>query len=190
MQAVQRKEEIRQHAQVLFRERGYAATSMRDLAETMGIEAASLYNHISSKEDILIQICFSMAEAFFAAIEPVLVHEYSHKDKLRAMIEGHLDVIAANADASAVFLHEWRHLGEPYLTNFKAMRRRYEKLFVTLIEEGVTNSEFRNINAALAARTLLSALNWTYESTKSITSNTNSLTQELCDLLLNGICKD
>ena len=49
----------------MFREKGYAGTSMRDLANAVGIEAASLYNHIKSKEDLLLQICVAVAQDFF-----------------------------------------------------------------------------------------------------------------------------
>jgi AcrR family transcriptional regulator len=193
MQTLPRKDQIRQKAQILFRERGYAATSMRDLAETMGMEAASLYNHISSKEEILQQICFGMAEAFFAAIESVAELEVPAKEKLRTAINAHLRVIAANADASAVFLHEWRHIGEPFLSDFKIMRRRYEGIFRAIIEEGIASGEFRIMDADLAARTILSATNWTYESYKSSKSaaadSTASVAEQLTDLLMAGITK-
>ncbi len=91
MKPGERKDQIRVKAQALFRERGYSATSMRDLAETLGIEAASLYNHISSKEELLQQICFSMAEQFFVALEPVATSSLPPKEKLLAGIEAHLE---------------------------------------------------------------------------------------------------
>ena len=67
-----RKQQIEEKATKLFREKGYAATSMRDLAQVLGIEAASLYSHIKSKEEILQKICFRMADHFFEAWKSVL----------------------------------------------------------------------------------------------------------------------
>ena len=64
-----KKDLILQKAAAMFREKGFAATSMRDLAETVGIEAASLYNHIRSKNEILEAICFDVANRFNTNIE-------------------------------------------------------------------------------------------------------------------------
>jgi TetR/AcrR family transcriptional regulator, cholesterol catabolism regulator len=181
---IARKDQIRQKAQTLFRERGYRATSMRDLAETLGMEAASLYNHISSKEELLQQICFAMAGQFFEAVEPVAASALGPKEKLRAAIEAHLGVIAANSDASAVFLHEWHHMGEPFLNDFKLMRRRYEKMFRVIVEEGIFREVFRKIDPTLIVRTLLSGTNWTYESYKSHRSQGKLSEQEISEITL------
>jgi TetR/AcrR family transcriptional regulator, cholesterol catabolism regulator len=191
MKVIARRNQIREKAQTLFRERGYAATSMRDLADALGIEAASLYNHVASKEEILQEICFRMAEEFFSAIEPIVESGLGPKEKLRAATEAHLGVIAANADASAVFLHEWRHMGEPFLSDFKLMRRRYELLFRKMIEEGIHKGVFRKIDAAIAARTLLSATNWTFESHKSFKSlgklSPSEISGQITTILIEGI---
>ncbi|RYF93648.1 MAG: TetR/AcrR family transcriptional regulator, partial [Chitinophagaceae bacterium] len=61
-----RKDVIIAKAARLFREKGYSASSMRDLAEEVGVEAASLYNHISSKAEILQEICFKVANKFMS----------------------------------------------------------------------------------------------------------------------------
>ena len=186
MKPAARKDQIRVKAQALFRERGYSATSMRDLAETLGIEAASLYNHISSKEELLQQICFSMADEFFAAVEPIVASSLLPKEKVLAALEAHLGVIAANADASAVFLHEWRHMGEPFLNDFKLMRRRYEKIFRSIVEQGISNGEFRALEPQLTVRTMLSGTNWTYEVPKSAKLTPQNL-KEIATILLEGI---
>src|ERR1043166_6128824 len=66
-----RKEQIIATAARLFKKDGYAATSMRDIAAALEIEAASLYHHIKSKEEILESICFDMADKFLNGMREV-----------------------------------------------------------------------------------------------------------------------
>ena len=66
-----KKNLILKKAAAMFREKGFSATSMRDLAETIGIEAASLYNHIRSKNEILEAICFEVANRFNTHLETI-----------------------------------------------------------------------------------------------------------------------
>jgi TetR/AcrR family transcriptional regulator, cholesterol catabolism regulator len=190
MKSLQRKDQIRFKAQVMFRERGYAETSMRDLADSLGIEAASLYNHVTSKEEILQSICFGMAESFFKAIDAIMESQIPSREKLKAAIHAHLAVITENADASAVFQNEWRHMHEPFLTEFKHMRRRYEQCFRMIIEEGIMDGTFRDMDSRLAARIILSGTNWTYESYRSATVNTlKKVNDQITEMLIAGIDK-
>ena len=68
---ISRKDQIIQTASKLFRLKSYEAASMRDIASELGIEAASLYSHIKSKDEILEIICFRKAEEFLNAIAEV-----------------------------------------------------------------------------------------------------------------------
>lgn len=156
-----RKAQIDRTATALFRARGFAATSMRELATALGIEAGSLYSHIKSKEEILHRVCFALAEKFFVdftratadAARPVA-------QRLRAAVEAHVRVLTRDAAASAVFLHEWRHLSEPARTEFLALRDKYEAGFRHLVEQGVAQHELQTPDPAFAALTLLASLNW------------------------------
>ena len=67
-----RKEVILEKAAHLFRKNGFNATSMRDLAENVGVEAASLYNHINSKAELLQEICFKIANKFTEHMDEVM----------------------------------------------------------------------------------------------------------------------
>ena len=134
---IDRKSQIKEVAQALFRERGYAATSMRDLAKAVGIEPASLYSHITGKESLLREICFRMADEFFEAIRAIDRHRLELPEQLRQAVIAHLTVIWNNLDAASVFFHEWRYLDEPNLSRFRNMRREYEQLFRTMITEAM-----------------------------------------------------
>ncbi len=155
-----RKAQIDRTATALFRARGFAATSMRELATELGLEAGSLYSHIKSKEEILHRVCFGLAEAFFAGFAAATDSPASPAAQLRQAIEAHVRVLTRDSAASAVFLHEWRHLSEPARTEFLALRDRYEAAFRELIQRGLATGELHAPDAAFATLTLLASLNW------------------------------
>lgn len=156
-----RKAQIDRTATALFRARGFAATSMRELATELGLEAGSLYSHIKSKEEILHRVCFGLAEEFFASFEAATAEAtVPVATQLRRAIEAHVQVLTHDSAASAVFLHEWRHLSEPARQEFLVLRDRYEASFRTLIERGIAAGDLHAPDAAFAALTLLASLNW------------------------------
>lgn len=186
-----RKEQVIRSAAELFREKGYAAASMRDLAQKLGIEAASLYSHIKSKEEILQNLCFDMATEFRKSLDEVEKQKASASEKLKNGIIGHIQVMAKDLTASAVFMNEHRHLSQPYLREFLLLRINYINRFKDIIEEGVAKGEFKsNIDRKLAVMTLFSSLNWMplwYDPHSNIDSL--SLGQQLADMLVNGLKK-
>jgi TetR/AcrR family transcriptional regulator, cholesterol catabolism regulator len=159
---ISKKEKIEQVATSLFKEKGYNATSMRQLAEALNIEAASLYSHIKSKEEILQKICFRMAEDFFQAIEEILNKPLPPSKKLEQAIIAHINVITKDPDATAVFSNDWKHLSEPFVSDLMRMRNSYEEKFGEIIRQGVEAKEFVSLNPRLTVITILSSLNSVY----------------------------
>lgn len=186
-----RKEQVIRKAAELFREKGYAASSMRDLAQKLGIEAASLYSHIKSKEEILHSLCFDMATEFRKSLVEVEKLNVSASERLRLGIIGHVEVMAKDLTASAVFMNEHRHLSQPFLRDFLLLRINYINRFKAMIELGVKNGEFKStINTKLAVMTLFSSLNWMpqwYDPGSVI--QPLELGQQLSDMLVNGLKK-
>jgi AcrR family transcriptional regulator len=153
-----KKEVIIEKASKLFREKGFGAASMRDLAEHVGVEAASLYNHIQSKSEILQAICFKVANEFISRLEEV---EGSHEPalkKLESIIRFHIRMMLDKYEYVYISDHEWRHLPEPYLSNFLSQRRSYRKRLSDIIELGIEEKEIKNIDPYVAVLTILSAI--------------------------------
>lgn len=156
---ISRKEQIELAATDLFKTKGYSATSMRDIASKIGIEAASIYSHISSKEYILMTICFRMARAFMLGIEGILKTEDPIEVKFKNVIIQHVNIITKDIAASAVFWNEWRHLSEPLLSELAVMQRDYEHAFKSIIEQGVKEGKFEVYDISFSVMAILSSLN-------------------------------
>lgn len=153
-----RKDIIVKAAASLFREKGFKASSMRDLAEKVGVEAASLYNHIRSKTEILHEICFDVANRFFEHMNEVESSGKSAIEKIDTLLRFHIREMIANYEEVYVSDREWKYLSEPYLANFHNQRRQYRKRFAAIIEEGIRNKEIKKIDAATVVLIMLHAI--------------------------------
>ncbi len=153
-----KKEVIIEKASKLFREKGFGAASMRDLAEHVGVEAASLYNHIQSKSEILQAICFKVANEFISHLEVVESSNQPTLKKMETIIRLHIRMMLDQYEYVYISDHEWRHLPEPYLSNFLNQRRSYRKRLADIIEQGIQKGEMKNIEPYVAILTILSAV--------------------------------
>ena len=153
-----KKELILLKAAAMFREKGFAATSMRDLAETVGIEAASLYNHIRSKNEMLEAICFDVANRFNTNMDILEASAEKSITKVETLLRFHIQQMVGNYEEVYVSDREWRHLDEPYLSNFQNQRRIYRKRFAAIVEDGISKNEIKKIDAPTAILILLHAV--------------------------------
>jgi TetR/AcrR family transcriptional regulator, cholesterol catabolism regulator len=155
---ISKKEVIIKKASLLFRTKGFNAASMRELAEAVGVEAPSLYNHIGSKSELLQTICFKVANEFTVQLDTTESNTGSIIHKVELIIRFHINMMLDEFDEVFVANHEWKHLQEPFLSNFLNQRRSYEKRLVALLQEGIKKNELKNINPYVAVLTLLSAV--------------------------------
>jgi AcrR family transcriptional regulator len=154
-----RRRQIEDAASALFGARGFAGTSVRDIARLVDLQGGSLYAHVTSKEEVLWSIVDGAARRFRAAAEPIAGGAGSAGERLAAMVRAHVGVVTESRDRAAVFLLQWRFLGPERRAAIAAARDRYEGLFRRVIAEGVEAGEFDVADPALAARFVLSALN-------------------------------
>ena len=154
-----RKDAISRAAARLFREKGFSATGMRDLALEVGMEAASLYNHIRSKSELLQEICFRIAHTFTAQLDELEKDEsLSSLEKLEAVLRFHIRMWVDKLDEVLVTNNESRYLEEPYLSAFLNERRVYVRRLENIIEEGIRKGQVRQIEPYAAVLTLMSAV--------------------------------
>ena len=154
-----RRLQIEDAASALFRERGYAATSVRDIAQALDMQGGSLYAHVASKEDVLWSIVSRAADRFHAAVAGLADDNVPAPAKLREMIRAHVRVVTSQQKDAAVFLHEWRFLSAERRDAVGRRRDQYEALFRRVIRDGIAAEAFNPVDPRMAAMALLSALN-------------------------------
>lgn len=182
-----RKEEIIKTAAKLFKEKGYSAVTMRDLAKAVNIKAASLYNHIDSKQDILKTIIISLAEEFTDGMETIKSSEAVTIDKLRAIVALHVNITIQNTYGMASLNNDWMHL-EDQLEHYLALRKTYEQDFIEIIQSGIEAQEIRNANPEIIMFSILTTLRSLYLwLPKKDDLNRQELAKNLGDVLINGI---
>jgi AcrR family transcriptional regulator len=159
-----RRQAIEDVASDLFRERGYAATSIRDIARALSVQGASLYAHVTSKEDVLWGIVDRAATRFEEAADVAEAEAENHRrgdpaEAIAALVEAHIDVLTADVAEAGVFVNEWRFLGGERRRRILDRRDAYEARFRGHIERGIANGVFSLTDPAIAASTILSAVN-------------------------------
>jgi AcrR family transcriptional regulator len=161
IEAPSRRRRIEDVASALFRERGYAATSVRDIARALDVQGASLYAHMTSKEDVLWAIVDRAATRFELAADDAdrAAATTGATERLAALVRAHVDVITSDPGAASVFVHEWRALNPERRVAIAERRDAYEGRVRRVIEDGMAGGEFALTDPALAAAFVLSALN-------------------------------
>ncbi len=187
MKSETRKNEIITTAAKLFKEKGFSAVTMRDLATAMGIKAASLYNHINSKQDILKTIIISIAEEFTKGMNAIIQSEASSISKLKSIVELHISITAHNTNEMAALNNDWMHL-EDQLEYYLQLRNEYESNFLNIIKKGIYSSEIKKSNPEIIMFSMLTTLRSLYLwIPKKEDLNASDLANDLTEILIEGI---
>jgi len=154
----------------------------------VGVEAASLYNHIKSKTELLHELCFSVANRFLQKIDEVEAEKITAIEKIEKLLRFHINEMIHHYEEVYVSDREWKHLADPYLSNFQNQRRIYRKRFAAIIETGIRNQEVKKIDAPTAVLIILHAISgiesW-HRSTQKISAA--ELEENMVTILVGGL---
>ena len=158
-----REEEIHHAAARIFHRKGYAATSLQDIADEVGILKGSLYYYIDGKEDLLFGITQTIHRLAAENAERVAATEGTSSERLRLLVELHVASFGVNLEMIRVFYTEHGALGPERRREVMAARRRYEQLALGLITAGQATGEFcPDLDARVANNAILTMVNTIY----------------------------
>jgi AcrR family transcriptional regulator len=180
-----RKQQIIATAADLFREKGYKATSMRDIASKVGLEAASMYSHIRSKEALLTDICMECAQWFTQGMEDITASRQSEDCKLRDLISLHVSIAFDHPASITVFNDEWRHLPEPQHALFIKARKAYEAGFRNILDAGRQAGTFSFVHTEIVFNIIMKCMGWSYLALGKY--NKEDITHEITTFILKAL---
>ena len=182
------RDKILEAAAQIFSEKGFHATSMQDIARSVNLQKASLYHHVSSKQEILLELLDQALDILINRIGSVVSQTKPPEEKLHQAMQVYLQTLTDHRGLAAVLLFEHRSLNEELKSRHLPRRDRFEGLWRGLIQEGVGTGVFDCDDPAQAARALLGVMNWTIT---WYSADGPLMAQEIADqyagLFLNGL---
>jgi AcrR family transcriptional regulator len=159
-----RRQAIEDAASALFHVHGYSGTSVRDIARAVDIQGASLYAHVTSKQDVLWSIVEQTAARFEVAADAIEAADpgattFGRGVYLIALVRAHVGVVTDDIERASVFVHEWRALQGHRRDEIARRRDAYEGRFRTAIADGIRTGAFHAVDPGVAAAYILTALN-------------------------------
>ncbi|MGE5379058.1 MAG: TetR/AcrR family transcriptional regulator [Bacteroidota bacterium] len=155
------RDDILEAAAQVFRQKGFHGASMADIAEAVNLQKASLYHHVSSKQEILFEILDRALELLLERISPIASLDLPADERLCRMICEYLQILAENTDLAAVLLFEHRSLEGRQHARHIPNRDKFEALWRQVLTDGVHARLFACDDIPLTARAILGIMNWT-----------------------------
>jgi AcrR family transcriptional regulator len=182
------RDEILEASAQIFSQKGYHGTSMQDIALSVNLQKASIYHHVSSKQQILFELLNQALDLLSEKVEGVIEGPGSPDERLRRAICMYLSTLTANQDLASVLLLEYRSLEPRYLDRHIPRRDRFEQIWRDLIQDGVNDGVFACDHPSLSARALLGILNWTVTWFRQDgPMSAEEIADQLADLFLMGL---
>jgi AcrR family transcriptional regulator len=178
---------IRQAA-ALFDQRGYHATSMDEIAESVGVRKPTLYHYFSSKDEILFWIHEEFIDLLVSRQQRRSETTMRPEQEVLEIMGDILEVIETHRGHVRVFFEHHRELPAAEDAAIAAKRKQYEEAVVAVIQRGVDEGDFRPLDVKLAALALFGVCNWAYQwYTPDNPLRSREVAYVFWDLLLHGL---
>ncbi|HEU5473472.1 MAG TPA: TetR/AcrR family transcriptional regulator [Actinophytocola sp.] len=140
----ERRTELLTLAARMFAERGYRATTVRDIADAAGILSGSLYHHFDSKESIVDEIMTTFQEELFGRYEEIVAAGKGPRETLEAVVVASFEAIDAHPAEVAIYQNEAKHLAQfDRFAYLDQRNRQFHKLWAGILTDGVRAGVFR-----------------------------------------------
>ena len=145
----------------LFREKGFDGTTIRDIADAVGMRSGSPFYHFKSKQEILAAVMEEGLNSGLPAAEAIVAGDLAPRARFRALLRSHLELVLGEGhDFVPVLLYDWRSLTPELRERVKILRDRYDRLWQDTVKE-LTAAGLLRSDSAVARLLLMGAINYT-----------------------------
>ena len=182
------KQDILEASAQIFSEKGYHASSMEDIAKGVGLKKASLYHHVDSKQEILVELLDQSLEMLISRVEEVTSLDLPYEEKFKRAISAYMDALIENRELSSVLLLEHRSLDKKQLKRHVPRRDKLEGIFRGIIEEGIKEGVFSKSDPRISVKAIMGVANWLIMwFRKDGALSKEEISSMISDLVLNGL---
>ncbi|CAN5737170.1 hypothetical protein BH09PSE5_BH09PSE5_00360 [soil metagenome] len=157
-----KRERIIATAVDLFYGNGFGNTTLDAVAEKMNVTKPFIYSHFSSKNELLAEICSHGIRSSLDALNRVVASDVPATEKLQTLTRHFMLAVLENQAHIAIYNREEKHLSADAAESINAMRREFDRKFVTLIQEGVSTGEFVVEDVKLTSLAIGGIVSWSY----------------------------
>jgi len=183
-----RRHEIFHKVVNVFLKKGFQETSMRELAETAGLGKSTLYDYFKTKDDILLYYFEDQLNDLIESAQKIATQKKSADNRLRLIIQMHLDFLQANKSLFMKLSLETQRLRLDSQKQIQEKRHTYQDLIRDLIDEGIREGAFRKVDSLLAARILITSMAPVVYTARP-TGSSQELVKATLDIFFKGIEK-
>lgn len=161
--AISKEQEIIAVAARLFKEKGYRATTLEDIAVAVGMLKGSLYYYIQSKEELLYIVVREPVRQAYKKLEEIVHSDAPIKTKIAQAVANHLTLFHQHYPHMAVYLHDYHHLLQKLQKDSIETPKHYQRLWATLLQQGIDAGELRtDLDVNVTGYAILGMCNWVY----------------------------
>jgi AcrR family transcriptional regulator len=187
----QTRAEILNAAASLFRNQGYAATTLRQIADVAGIKAGSIYYHFASKDEILGDVLNAGIDVVMKAVREkidALPPDATYRQKIAAGIEGHLYGLLHHGDFTSANIRVYGQIPTEAKNKHRVVRREYANYWDQLFADAMASGELRaDTSVAVVRLFVIGALNWTVEWYNPQRGSFKAFAEQITGIVFNGI---
>src|SRR5262249_10749537 len=161
--AISKEQEIITVAARLFKEKGYRATTLEDIAAAVGMLKGRLYYYIQRKEELLYIVVREPVRKIYIKLEAILNSDWTIKAKIAQALANHMTLFHQHYPHMAVYLHDYHHLMQKLQKDIIETPKHYQRLWAALLQQGIDAGELRkDLDVKVTVYAILGMCNWVY----------------------------